>query len=455
MSEKDFDRAADFTRSLTETSLRLILMLLEYLEKREEHSHERELARWMRDNSGRVCVKVFETQGSVDNALRVELDKERIAYIDVNDGGVLVRDVDFEKVRELNKKILIAESKYYQEVSRSDLENAIAGYEKVKNKNIMSILCKDSIEGEVLKRKCNAISAGFMVGTSKTSDGAIKVSVHTAKMLDINQKGKDFCKAYLEMALSVYGPNATTKKQQILDDKKMDMEIAKLKGTRETRYVINAQDNTRFIELNQKGFSYYERSADKNGDIHDKKKVSCTTDNPNYELELERCKDRLRNKVILTNNRELEEHLKNVQVNFKSERTRKTKEEYNISLMEKRLADKIDTMIKGKWRNDFEEIMYMNSVEIFKAYTRECVEIMKAMSIDEAPKGYDEADFEELMDECVGNSIVFEDDYKKTMERLENQEVECHKARKRKEKTEINYNEEAYNAEKEKSAGTR
>lgn len=444
---EDFDRATDFMKHINETVTKILMAILEYLEKEEEHAKDKELARWIRDNKGRMCVNVYPIRGKRDNdefglsdnpfdkdiinALKAELDKNRISYMDLCNGSLLIRDVDYKKVNDINTKLCIATSKYYQETSRSELEDAIARYDKIKNKNILTVTCEDAIEAEVLKRKCNAIASGFMVGISRTAEKKFNVSIHSAKLLDINQKGKDFCKAYLEMALSLYGANQETKRQQIIDDKSMDKQISDLKYSNETQYIISATDNTKFIELNDRGFFYIETVTDEDGFRRDSKKGFCRIDNPDYDLELERFKACLYNKVIIDSPEDLSKHLQTSKANFYSERTRKTKREYEISLMEKRLADKIDSMIKTKWKEEREnEILALNPKIVFNEYKKECLYIMDAMMKDEKLQGYKEEDFENLMDICMDSKIVFEDEYKKTVECIKNAEAKVNVARK-------------------------
>lgn len=444
---EDFDNATRFMQHTNETITKILMAILEYLEKKEEHSKDMELAKWMRDNNGRMCVNIYPIRGKRDNdefgfsdnpfdkdiinALKVELDKNRVSYKDLCNGSILIRDVDYKKVNDINTRLCIATSKYYQETSRSELEDAIARYDKIKNKNILTVTCKDVIEAEVLKRKCNAIASGFMVGISRTTDNDFNVSIHSAKLLDINQKGKDFCKAYLEMALSLHGANHDTKRKQIIDDKSMDKQISDLKYSNETQYIISATDNTKFIELNDRGFSYIETVTDEDGFRHDSKKGFCRRDNPDYEMELERYKACLYNKVILDSPDDLSEHLKTSKVNFNSERTRKTRREYEISLMEKRLADKIDSMIKTKWKKEREkEILALNPKIVFNEYKKECLYLMDAMMKDEMPLGYKEDDFENLMDICMDSQIIFEDEYKNTVECIKSAETKVTVAKK-------------------------
>lgn len=443
----DFNNATDFMKHVNETVTKIIMAILEYLEKEEEHAKDKELARWIRDNKGRMCVNIYPIRGKRDNdefgcsdnpfdkdiinALKVELDKNRISYKDLCNGNILIRDVDYKKVNDINTKLCIATSKYYQETSRSELEDAIARFDKIKNKNILTVTCEDFIEAEVLKRKCNAIASGFMVGISRTVENKFNVSVHSAKLIDINQRGKDFCKAYLEMTLSLHGANRVTKRKQIIDDKSMDKQISELKYSNETQYIISATDNTKYIELNDRGFSYIETVTDKDGFRHDSKKGFCRRDNPDYELELERFKACLYNKVIIDSPDDLSKHLQTAKVNFYSDRTRKTKKEYEISLMEKRLADKIDSMIKTKWKEEKEkEILTLNPRIVFNEYKKECLVIMEAIMKDEKPIGYKEDDFENLMDICMDSNIIFEDEYKKTVECIKNAEAKVNVARK-------------------------
>lgn len=430
-SKEGYNQAARWTKAAADNLMRLLLALAEFLETQSKYAPYREIARWINEGKG---VSFYPVQGACMKEMLYELAKTNIAYFDIKDKNtVLVKQTDFDKVREINRKILIAKSSYYQDVDAKEMEDVIARYDKIKNKELVSVSCRNEMEVEVLKNKCNDISAGFMVGIDTPNEDSVeyRIVVHGDKVLRPNAEKHDFCKAYIQMCMSLYGPNNYVKIQQLRDDEEMDRKISAIKGTEDTVYLVSATDNHSFIAFNKEGFKYYQTSVDEMGQRHDFLLNTCNVDSVDYELELQRCKDRIFNKQLLFSHEELSEHLKTAKQNIDTDRTAKTMEQFQISLMENRISDKIDEMIDKKINEN--KISFENPLNQFAFYQNECYKIMVALTeydynVPSFPDGYYEDDFNYIMNELNENDIDFEEDYEHVMERLENVEVSMHKA---------------------------
>lgn len=428
-----YNRAA---RAFTSTFMRFLEVLAEYLEQHSKYSPYREMAKWIKSGKG---VELYPVQGNVTKELAFELHKANIPYIDINNNNaIIIKPNDLTAVQQLNRNVLVSKSCYYQDVDVKEMENVIARFDRIKNKELLKISCRNKEEMEVLKRKCNDISAGFMIGVDLLSEKKdnYDIVVHAAKVLRTKSERNDFCKAYLQMALSLYGPNSHVKLQQLQDDRIMDNKIALLKGTQEPAYLISTTDNRSYIEFNQEGFKYYVQSKNENGDKEIYESASCSISDEHYEIELQRYKDRIFNKQILTSEKELGEHLATKKVNISSDRTRKTKEQFEISVMESLLADKINDMIDKKIIEKEKERTFClpNSKELFDYYRNECMKIMEALrdyDYDEiiVPNGYKESDMKVLLEEIEKRDIDFGEQYGYSMERMENVESISFKAR--------------------------
>lgn len=425
-SSKDgMDEAARVAKAAASNLTRFLIALAEFLELQSKYAPYREMAKYIREGKE---VSFFPVQGRCTKELAYELQKNDIPFVNLNDKDTfIIKQGDFEKVSELNRRVLISKSCYYQDIASAEFEDVIARHEKIKNKDIFTVSCNNSYEVEVLKNKCNDITAGFMVGIEEESnDDKWNLSVHSTKVFRKNPNNHDFCKAYLQMCMSLYGPNNYIKMQQVDDDMNFDIKVAELKGTQDDVYIVSVTDNKQYLCLNKNGFEYYSTTVDENEKRHDYKINECLKDSPNYEVELQRCLDRMMNKHIVYDDEVLAEHLKTEEVNLDTDRPLKTYEQFKISLMESRMADKIDEMIDHKVEE--QDIKFVSSMEAFHFYRKECIEIMKVLSeyeydTPEIPTGYTPEDFEYLLNQINENYIDFENDYEMVMNRLE--EVEC------------------------------
>lgn len=380
VTELNAKNSANFMKAVADTIAKLLASLADYLEKEAMFAPQKTLAQWIRQGGG---VTAYHVQGKCMNELKYELDKRGLAYLEVKNEVLLVKEPDIQEIVESNRKILIARCNYFQEVDAKEMEDAIARIDKMKDKEIFTMKGLNKYEVEVLKNKCNNISSGFMVGISKVNtpeanssenNALFDVSIPCGKLMVSDAEKEDFCKSYLEMVFSLYGPNNGIKMKQIDADEKIDLQVETLKGTEQVKYVVGADDKNpkKFIELNEHGFEYYETDII-DGGRNDRQVFRCDISDPNYDAELQRCMDRIFNKAIVPAN-ELDDHLLSEEFNVNSDRPRRTKEQYEYHLAEAELTNKINQMIKQKFER--EGTIFQNTQEKFDTYIKEAEQII-------------------------------------------------------------------------------
>lgn len=422
--------AGEFAETLADFVARLLAALAEYLEKNALYAPQLELAKWIKSGNG---VDVYPIQGNSFAAFRAELDKANIPYLDIgNERELLIRNCDLEKCKEVNRKILITELNYFQDVNTREMESAIAGSEKINNKEMLTIHDLSKYDVEVIKNKCNNISAGFMVGVEKTADEKYCLTVHSSKVYDektadpeAKKHVTDFCKAYTQAMISLYGPNGFIKTAQIDADEAIDSAVEQLKGTDTVHYIVGADDNTKFIEINGKDFQYYETHFNEKGERVDRLLVRADVTDINYDSELQRCMDRIYNKAIISNLSELTEHLSTKERTVDSERPRRNEAQYRISIAESLITDKMDEMIKGRL---IEEENIQSSYESFQYYQEEVAGIFECLERGEVREGYKQEDFETIAQIMVEADVDITD-YQISVQQIREFEIDIHKAR--------------------------
>lgn len=430
ISEQNAKNSNDFARSMADTLARLLASLADYLEKESEFAPQKSLATWIR-GSGEVIS--YPVQGKCAAQLKYELNKNNIPYIALADSNhLIIKAPDMEIVRELNRSVLIAKSNYFQDVDGREMENAIARTDQIQNKEIFTLCDLDKYQVEVLKNKCNQISAGFMVGIVKTDENKFNVSVHGSKVSIDKTDKTSFCKAYMQMALSLYGPNQQIKIAQIDADEEIDLKVEELKGKDGVHYIIGVDDISHFIEINAHEFEYYETSVI-NGERVDRHIAQCEVSNPNYDSELQRCMDCIYNKAILNSTEELSEHLKTQERNIKSSRPMRNQQQYQNSMATDALSEKIDAMIHRKINT--ENPVFYNTSEQFEYYQREAYKIIDAFVNGKELSGHSSREMEEIK-EILDTHNVNSNMYKNTLPILQDFDCNSHRAKKMEKKKE-------------------
>ena len=429
--DKNLQESMRFVRAMEDVIKKFLEMLASYLEEYGRNSAQKEIARYIR-NGGELysySIQGDKVGGTIEE-LKNSLDREGIPYVELDNQPerILIRPEDRERIREVNREVLVAKSNYYQEVEASKLERAIYSAPFIKEKNILTIHSLNKYEAEVLKNKCNDISKGFMVGTEKNADGTVNISVHTQHLHhDSNDKRKDFCRAFVETQLSLYGPNNLIKRNQIDLDAEIDKQVASLKGTNVTHYIISAYDKKGYIEINEDRFEFHRRRPGPNGTMQDTIMESCPIDDPDYEMELQRAMDRIYDKVVINDPDLLARHLSTKDKIVQTDRPRRTVKQNATSVAEHMTARQIDRMIKAKFDSD-PAISALSPDEYFELYTNEAARILDAAIKDEPCEGYDHARVHAI----TGIFETYETDiksYTSVVSQIKSKEHEVHTAK--------------------------
>ena len=440
IAEKNYQMSEKFLKTLADITQRALAAIAKFLEEHAKTDAQREMAKFIR---GGGQLYAYSVQGDrnpgVKGELQMELEKNGISYIVCNDmSTILIKEEDMESVREVNRNILVTRSNYFQEVDLNELEKAIATAPFIKDKELFIMQNLNKYEAEVLKNKCNHIAAGFTVGSEKNADGSVNIGIHEeGRLYADDPKKDDFCKAYLKMTLSLYGPNHKIKQAQIDADEAIDEQVRSLKGCQTQHYIVGADDHSQYIVLHEKGFTYTSDVLSK-GKMT-RKSYTCDITDPDYDIELQRYMDGIYNRVIIDDPDLLDRHLdtNNEERVVQTDRPRRSKDAYNVSVADNEAAEQINLMI----HNNIEETgkTFESGEAQFDYYTKQASNIMQAAIDNEIPKGYTSEEMKTLHDIFDSRNVRLQG-YREISSRLETYKTAERKASERNVGREYNTN---------------
>nr|WP_297765600.1 hypothetical protein [uncultured Butyrivibrio sp.] len=422
-AKQNYDDTTKFISEISQEAIRLLAALGEYLDAEARYAPQKEMAKWIR-NHGQCYA--YHIQGNCANELKNELNERNIPYIDLMDGKTLIiKEPDAKELHDINHEILVAKANYYQSVDADMMEDIFAKSNLLKDKEVITLHDLSDYQCEVLKNKCNDITRGFMVGIEEESPGRYAVSIHAPMTYKDDPEKVDLCKAFAEMTYSLYGDNADIKAAQIEADNKLDKEIADLKGSHATKYVIGVDDPRRYLEINAQGFEFHRQVFTGKG-VQDIEEKFVDKNDPAYDVELQKALDSISNKKLLSSHDELIAHLSTRKRNFETDRPEKSDIQARVSKMEKNIIDKADRMVKeGPMAEKMKE---MAPADAFKAYQHEMNSVISAAIEDRKLSGYQTQDIKKIKDEFK-EADVSPENYKQTTKWLESFTIEQHKAK--------------------------
>ncbi len=311
--------------------------------------------------------------------------KERLRVLNVpckaiSEGVLLIKTEDIERVKSINREMLIERSCYLQEVTKTEYENIIA--ERFKNKDVFQMDGLNVVELEILKNKCNSIKKGFTLGVehNKEADTYSVIVKESDVLAENSATNKNFCKAYGEMILSLYGPNQLTRQEEIEADLKLDRIVAERKG--EGNYwIASTTDRHKYIEVSDKGFEVYTTQKKKDGTVGFVSKEFVSVEDQNYEEELYRQLDIMEDKAVVENFEDLNLHLNGQDV-LDTVRPLRTQDQIDNSAFQKEFVDILDKETESIMQKN--GLLLENAYEKFDNYKGTFVTVMEACVAGEA-----------------------------------------------------------------------
>lgn len=395
-----------------DTMEKLMDMFLSMLESKKKTAAQKAMAEWI--NAGQE-THVFNGRGDCLREVAQRFREEGIPYLYINnDLGrdcIIIRDKDTERASIINRETLVRRGNYYQMVSSAEMETIFAKSDAVKNKNLITVENLNKYEAEVLKNKCNWITRGFMVGVDKQKIAgreSYSITTHTNNTYDDSCVANetcmrnDFSKAYLEMTFSLYGPNMDTKIRQIEADMKLNEVLKKSRGTKKELYLCGAEDNTRYMKIDEDGFKYYECSYDSEGKEQAILKAEVGADDFNYDEQIQKYSDQFRDCVFVDDFDMVQAHLATEKVILHTDRPKLTPEQDIISSFESQLARKMDVIIKKhilEIAASGENQLPVRGADAFNRYQEEAAKIIESLAENKIPEGYNHNDIAEIK-EC-------------------------------------------------------
>lgn len=396
VAERGFKETSNFIKTWLELMEAFFKTLGDKLESDAKTSSQRAMAKWLmaRQFNPDACT-LYDIQGDGDGScideVTRELDKAGIPYFRTTDKSrLIIRNVeeDFEAVKDINRKVLVARCNYFQEADLDEYENAIATIDKVKNKDLVKVEGISSLERYVIETKANRVARGLTIGEKKKDDGKYTLGIHAPS---VYREGKaDFCKAFLQAQLSLYGPNAKDKRKEIQADMKLEADVADLKGKEGVHYIIGVDDPSQYIEINGDEFEYYDKPG--KGPA-----IQVSVDDPDYDYTLRKCMNGIYNKQIIDNMEELSKHLSTKERTVETNRPKQTKEAYYKRLATDEIADIIDKMVSEKMDEYLKDHKDLAASEKFEVYRSEAATIVTALCEERYVEGYDNEKMNDML----------------------------------------------------------
>lgn len=385
------------------------------------------------DEAYKMSRKALKEIDGYSDRFASELSKAGIDYRLGKEGTVLINHKDLERVRDIEEELLVSYSKSVMVVDEQKLENALVHSKDVSDKRVLT-LNLDQNEFQVLANKCNHLPQGFAIGKGeKNEKGERAFSLRESAVFTPydpkepkQYKNKDFCYAFLEAELSLFGPNEEIKAAQLEFDRQVDHTIKDLKDKDTVAYVVSASDNSKYIKLEEKGAKIYNRGEDGEWSF---KEIS--TSDPRYDTLVKQATVNLYNRTVIYDDKELERHLDPDQDNVRAGRPRLTPEQAEAGKCSDEIAAKLDRIVKVHMKEvDFYDNNTKNAEVLFHKYKEECAKVLD-VALDEkaeTPKGYKEEDIETIRRSFKEHNIDPQT-YKRVGEMMREQDGKLHKVK--------------------------
>lgn len=357
---------------------------------------------------GKLCEKghgltLYTVKGVDRGQLVYKLKQEGYAAVEManNPNQIMIRTADKDKVYDLNVSLNLAKGNYYNEVSAKHFETAIAETDQrlSGNKKVIELSGLDRYQTEVLTNKCNDINRGFTVGVEENIDGTGRMVIRAdnAFKKDLSDKKTDFAKAYLKSVISLYGPNMLEKMAEIDADKEIDDKVAELKNDPASYYLISVDDPSKYIELGNTDFQYYKVGPD------GKERIEAQVDKTdlNYEYELQRCMDEMKNRAIISSREELDKHLATKERTVDSIRPERNQEAINRTAANDILVAEINELVRPEAEGVFEKD---GAFSAFQYYQQRSSDVLD-QAINGVDHGFNKEDIEALKGELSKRGV--------------------------------------------------
>ncbi len=389
---------------------------------------------------------------AITQDFKARLNDAGLQGLVVENGKLIIRTQDLNKVRDINLQLCLENCYGLQEIEKSQFENVIAKSNKFTDKEIIELKGLDKVEVEILKNKCNKIQPqygqGFTLGVERDKNDFYNIVIAGDNVLT-DTKEKDFCQAYIETQLSLYGPNRDIQRDEIEADLEIDRKVMNMVKNADYQYIISVTNKDRYIRINEEGFDVINITPDQNGQPvpHVITELHNDIDDPYFNKNLYQQLDMLEDKAIISSREVLKEWRENDDFKIEKIRPDKTFQEKRISRFEDEFSKKIDTEIRRNF--DKYDIKFDTAYEKFDNYKHAFVTIIESCSTGIIPEGMDQeyGDFLDEVQDLAEEYDVNLEEYYECTEIVQEQETEHHPAKEAK-IIDIGFNKEKYQNER-------
>ena len=411
-------------RSLEETAARASMMIAEYILINSETDTQKNMAKQIRSGDK---IMDYRIAGDCTGNLKFILDVNDVTYIEnQNPRRIFIRRKDKKKVWKLNREALKNKGMYFQEVPIDKLEDAIANIPQFIDKRVFCLHGMSKYFIEMLKRNCGNISSGLILGIDSwinEDDRAIyNLSIHAPAVYNPDPAKKDFCKAYLQTCIEMYGKNYNARIAEI--ECRMAEELGMLSHNafrQDVHYITDAYNPDKIVEFKPDGFNLLHREIE-NKKLHIvlQDEVSCY--DPDYEEKLSLALKDIKNRVLLESPNEMQAHLTDCKGGLVESMKRKM-EVYRSCIEERDLLNITDRFVKEHMPEGLAEFE-----EIFEKYTELCGQALEAAFAEKESDIFTKEEVAAFQNE-LDNRKVNLDDYRGLEEAIVTNAFEIHPAK--------------------------
>lgn len=273
--EKNVKNMTNTVKKFSEQMLAFIEALLSFGKTNDKYHYAEQLGKKL--ESGKYVI--YQIKGNEADLLKL-MERSGLSHDETyreiartmgNNNTILIKTSDLEKVVKLNFEALASRCNYFVSLEGSKLETSLAKNPNIKSKELLELKDLNDVEFKILRDKCNLQGRNITVGvdTKKLEQSACTdVLLHSSTVYNNSHTEGDLCKAYLEMALTLYGPNGPQKLKEAREDDKFDKQLLeKIENLQPgDTIIINDRENPHhYMEITTEGVKTYQEIDANNG----------------------------------------------------------------------------------------------------------------------------------------------------------------------------------------------
>lgn len=380
--------------------------------------------------SGNPMVLVTVDDRIIDD-LKERLHNERIGFLGGDIEGpesvLFVPTKDEDRLKEIEEELLREKGfnvvqMNIEELNQSVKASAIAKGKDVEGCRIYEIRGLSEEEALSLKNKCQGITSNFVIGIDMENNGECNLAVSGNRVFSFSPDVRDFAKAYLDSTIFLYGARNEDKYDRLVSQKDFLSSLPKetdVKRGEDHKYIYGKQNNSRYIEIDESDFKVYNYASKDKDTITRDLVDQVMKDDPSYM-------DKLTGYCIGLQECEIGDMADLTAHCQKNDYSFDYKQQLRIELKERKLADKINEIVKTKMAKDPHFKYQMDKSILLNEYIEQSKQILDALANNTNPYGITKDQADSLYDYMLEANLDLAD-YRDCKQILDRFDVDAYK----------------------------